>query len=79
MLQLLWMKISVWAVRNVSGPAVMMYINGTKKKRLAIAAYPEECVECYQCMYYCPSGAITVEAAQIAFYDPLYDRLGLND
>ena len=50
-----------------------------KEKRLAIAAYPEECVECYQCMYYCPSGAITVEAAQIAFYVPLYDRLGLND
>ena len=50
-----------------------------KEKKLSTAAYSEECVECYQCMFYCPAGAIKVEAAQLAFYDSLYDGLGLND
>lgn len=50
-----------------------------KENKLAVVAYPEECVECYQCMCYCPSGAIKVEAATMAFYDTLYDGLGLNN
>lgn len=48
-------------------------------ERLATAAYPEECVSCYQCMYFCPAGAITVKEAELAFYDQLYDPLGMND
>lgn len=50
-----------------------------KENRLSIAAYSEECVECYQCMYYCPAGAIKIEAAELAFYDSIYDGLGLNN
>ncbi len=50
-----------------------------KDQNLAVAAYSEECVECYQCMFYCPSGAITIEPATLAFYDSIYDGLGLND
>lgn len=48
-------------------------------ERLSTAAYPEECVNCYQCMYYCPAGAIQVTQSELAFYDPLYDPFGLND
>lgn len=50
-----------------------------KENRLAVPAYSEECVECYQCMYYCPSGAIKIEAAELAFYDSIYDGLDLNN
>lgn len=50
-----------------------------KEKRLATAAYSEECVECYQCMFNCPAGAIQIEAATLAFYDSIYDGLGLNE
>jgi NAD-dependent dihydropyrimidine dehydrogenase PreA subunit len=49
-----------------------------KENKQPIAAYPEECVACLQCMYYCPSGAIEVEQATLAFFDPLYDTLGLT-
>lgn len=42
-------------------------------------AYPEECVACLQCMYYCPSGAIFIEQASVSFYDPLFDPCNLND
>ena len=48
-------------------------------KKLSTAAYPEECVSCYQCMYFCPAGAIKVEEAKLSFYDQLYDPLGMND
>ena len=44
-----------------------------------MAAYDEECVTCYQCMYFCPAGAITVTEAELAFYDQLYDPFGMND
>lgn len=50
-----------------------------KENRRPIPAYSEECVACLQCMYYCPAGAIEVVPAQVAFYDPLFDPLGLND
>ena len=50
-----------------------------KEKKLSVAAYSEECVECCQCMFYCPAGAIHVEPATVAFYDPVYDSLGLNN
>jgi NAD-dependent dihydropyrimidine dehydrogenase PreA subunit len=49
------------------------------EKKLSTAAYPEECVSCYQCMFFCPAGAITVKEAELAFYDQLYDPLGMND
>lgn len=45
----------------------------------SVAAYPEECVACLQCMYYCPAGAIEVEEAPLAFIDPIFDAFGLND
>ena len=48
-------------------------------KKLSTAAYPEGCVSCYQCMFFCPAGAITVKEAELAFYDQLYDPLGMND
>ena len=48
-------------------------------KKLSTAAYPEECVSCYQCMFFCPAGAIKVDEAPLAFYDQLYDPLGMND
>ena len=50
-----------------------------KENNCAIGAHSEECVACKQCMYYCPSGAITVQEAPLAFFDPLYDPLGMND
>ena len=50
-----------------------------KENKWPIAAYSEECVACLQCMYYCPSGAITVKQASLAFFDALYDPFGLND
>jgi NAD-dependent dihydropyrimidine dehydrogenase PreA subunit len=49
------------------------------EKKLSTAAYPEECVSCYQCMFFCPAGAIKVKEAELAFYDQLYDPLGMND
>lgn len=48
-------------------------------EKLPVPAYSEECVACLQCMYYCPSGAITIIPAEVAFYDPLYDPFGMND
>ena len=48
-------------------------------QKLSTAVYPEECVSCYQCMFFCPAGAITVKEAELAFYDQLYDPLGMND
>lgn len=49
------------------------------EKKVSVAAYEEECVTCYQCMYFCPAGAITVTEAELAFYDQLYDPFGMND
>lgn len=48
-------------------------------EHMSKAVYTEECVSCYQCMYFCPAGAITVKEAELAFYDQLYDPLGMND
>lgn len=45
----------------------------------SVAAYSEECVACLQCMYYCPASAIEVEEAELAFFDPIYDSLRLNE
>lgn len=50
-----------------------------KENGYAEAAYSEECVCCMQCMFYCPSGAISIERAPIAFFDSLYDPFGMND
>ncbi len=50
-----------------------------KEKKNPVAAYPEECVGCLQCMFFCPSGAITVERGELAFFDPIYDPCGLNE
>lgn len=50
-----------------------------REENAATAAYPEECVTCYQCMYFCPAGAIKVTEAELSFYDQLYDPLGMND
>lgn len=50
-----------------------------EEKNAADAAYSEECVACVQCMYYCPSGAIQIKQATVAFFDSLYDPFGLND
>ncbi|RHD73339.1 4Fe-4S dicluster domain-containing protein [Olsenella sp. AM30-3LB] len=49
------------------------------ENKVSVAAYDEECVACYQCMYFCPAGAITVKEAELAFYDQLYDPVGMND
>lgn len=50
-----------------------------RAENISVAAYPEECVACLQCMFYCPAAAIHVEEAPLAFFDPLYDAFGLND
>jgi NAD-dependent dihydropyrimidine dehydrogenase PreA subunit len=50
-----------------------------KEKKEPVPAYSEECTACLQCEYYCPSGAINIENAAVAFYDTFYDPFGLND
>ena len=50
-----------------------------KENRKATPAYPEECVACMQCAYFCPAGAIEIEQATVAFFDPLFDPFDLND
>lgn len=50
-----------------------------KEERHSEAAYSEECVCCMQCMFYCPADAISIEQAPLAFFDSLYDSIGMND
>ncbi len=51
----------------------------SKEGKHPVASYSEDCAACLQCMYFCPSGAIKVIQSELAFYDPLYDPLGLNN
>lgn len=50
-----------------------------KEKNCTEAAYPEECVTCRQCEFYCPAKCIDVIPPELVFFDPIYDSLGMND
>lgn len=49
-----------------------------KENRQPNPAYSEDCVACMQCAYNCPAGAIHIEQATVAFFDPLFDPCDLN-